>query len=112
MRIGWIGFIVWVWLIGTISAAVMAGTMFSATEQSTLSGFTSWTTIHLSLDAPYQIAGAAVSFLNSVWTAVSMNWTFLSGDYAWFKLIVFGPIIATIVYGLWITFFGMLRREV
>jgi len=112
MRIGWIGVAVWIWIIGAIAAAIIAGTNFGGTEQATLNGFTAFTEVKVSLDMPVKIAGLIPQFLGSLWTVITLNWTYLSGDYAWFRWIVLAPITVTIVYGIVITFFSLFQRSV
>lgn len=109
----WIGFIVFVWIIGAMVGAVLEGSFISANETSVLNQLMGWQEI-TSQESwwPVKFIGALPDFFNGIFRLLTFDFAFFYGGWELVRLVLLAPIIATVVFGLIIMFFGLFSKEV
>jgi len=59
-----------------------------------------------------EIIGNKPGFFNGIGTLLSADWAFWKGDWEIYRIIIWSPIVATIVVGLILTFFAVFTKSI
>ncbi len=105
---------VFTWTVAAICSVILAGSALGPEHAEVYNGLMSWSRIFSQQSfGLLEIPGAIGAFFTSMWTVLVLNFTFVqTGPYTLVLWIVWGPIIALVVYGIVTMFFGMFQRAV
>ena len=108
-----IAFITFVWTISAIAMLVIEGQAISTNETTVLNQIMSWQQVTSYEDiTPLQFFGMIQQFGEGLFRLITLDFPQLSGPWELLRLIVWGPIIAYVVYGLVILFIGFFQKNV
>jgi len=116
MAAKWVGFAVFVYVIGLIVAYVSIGAnVFSwtnMTEQVQGVAYYSVATAQEDWGA-FTFAAAPFAYFKNLWAVMTLDLpVFQEGAWKILRWVILAPIIATMIYGMVVTFFSMFRRTV
>ncbi len=114
MNVKWVALVVFIWITGTILGLIMEGEQLGASHQSTLNDLLIWQKVS-SIEGGWsslQIITFVPSFFGALFTLLSFNFSFLSGDLQIVRWVVLAPIAAVVTWGLILTLFGIFSRVV
>lgn len=114
MAAKYVPFFVFVWCIAAICSVVLAGSTLGPEHQETYNHLMSWSRIFSAQSwGRWEIPGAIGSFFVGMWDMLILNFTFMqTGPYTIVMWILWGPIIALVVWAVVTTFFGIFQRIV
>ena len=111
MSAKYMGLAVFIWVIVGLVGTVLEGAVIGPGEEGTLNGVLSWAQIFTEQDyGVLEIPGAIGQFFSSAWDIMTLNLAIFEGPYELARWILLTPLIAVMVFGMVIMFFGMLRR--
>lgn len=109
----YIGFIIFVWVTGSILGGILEYAQLGGAEEAVINPLMSWQEYTSEEDwGILKLVAFLPTFFRSVFDMLLFNFSFLTGSWVLVKWILLAPIIGTVVYGIAITFAGILRRAV
>ena len=113
MAAKWVGFIIFVWVIGSIVGLMAEGITVSGNETTVLNQVMFWQQVRSDETwTPVTVVATPINFLTGLFRLLTFDFCFFEGQWEYVRYIILSPIIGTIVMGMIITFFGIFSRTV
>lgn len=107
-----IGFVIFVWVVGSILGGVLEQVQLGSSQEGVLANLTSWQQITTSESwGPWAMVTFVPNFFNSLWNMLTFNFAFIQGPMVYVKWIILAPLIGMLVYGAIITLIGIFQRS-
>ena len=113
MPIKYIALLVFLWVVGAIVGGVIEGSTLGVNETGVLNNLMSWSEVSTSEAwGPLKVIAALPDFFKSVFDLMTLDFAFFDGHWELVRWLLFAPLMATVVFGLIITFIGVYQRSI
>ena len=111
----WVGFLVFIWVIGALVGSVSEGTSLLTNETITgpVQGIMSYTEVWSEQDWGTLVhPGTHTDFFEDLFQMLLLDFPVFEGPWAIIRWIVLAPIVGTIVFGLILMFFSIFQKSI
>lgn len=113
MPVKYIGLLVFLWVVAAIVGGVIEGAAMSENETGVLNDLMSWSEVSTSEAwGPLKVIAALPDFFGSLFNLMTFDFAFFDGQWELVRWVLLAPLMATVVFGLIITFVGVYQRSI
>lgn len=107
----YIGFFVFIFVVGTVLGLVIENQQLGPEHQSTLNALMSWQEIGSEESWGFwKLVAFIPTYFGLLWNAMLWNFAFITGPWIYIKWFIWTPLMAMFIWGIVITFVGVFQK--